>query len=157
VRRLLLAVAGLVMSSVLVISCSRGSRGPVQVNPPNPDAEVAARCSHLVDDLPSVVDSLPPRGLSPARALGRAWGSPPIVLRCGVPPPRGFGPTSRCVTVNGVDWYADQRGGGYVFTTVGRTAGVEVSVPDEYRPEVNALVDVTRAIKANTRSTHPCV
>jgi hypothetical protein len=79
------------------------------------------------------------------------------VLRCGVGTPRGFGPTSQCITVNGVDWYADKRRDSYVFTTIGRTVSVELTVPHDYRPEVNALVDVANAIKATTRAVKPCV
>jgi hypothetical protein len=56
-----------------------------------------------------------------------------------------------------VDWFADHRTNGYVFTTVGRTADVEMSVPSKYHPEVNGLVDVAPAIKAATTSTKPCV
>jgi hypothetical protein len=35
---------------------------------------------------------------------------------------------------------------GYLFTTVGRAPAVEVSVPDAYRPESDALVDLAPAV-----------
>jgi hypothetical protein len=140
-----------------VVGCSADSKEAVDVAPPHADQFARAPCERLVDGLPARVDDLAPRGISPARALARAWGSPPIVLRCGVGPPRGFGPASQCITVNDVDWYADKRRDRYVFTTVGRTVAVELTVPHDYRPEVNALVDVAQAIKANTRAITPCV
>ncbi|KWX09858.1 hypothetical protein TR74_07120, partial [Carbonactinospora thermoautotrophica] len=78
--------------------------------------------------------------------LVAAWGDPPIVLRCGVPVPAAYQPTSQVVTINGVDWFPEQLTRGYVFTTVGRVANVEVSVPDAYAPEVNPLVDLAGAV-----------
>lgn len=78
----------------------------------------------------------------------KAWGDPPITLRCGVEPP---GPTTdRCITVTdqdgvAIDWVvkenddvvgtgedADTERGRFVFTTYGRVPAVEVVVPVEY-------------------------
>jgi hypothetical protein len=43
------------------------------------------------------------------------------------------------------------------FTTVGRSAYVEMVVPDAYQPAADALVDVAAAIKGATRATRPCL
>jgi hypothetical protein len=47
-----------------------------------------------------------------------------------------------------VEWFPEELERGYRFTTFGRSAFVEVTVPDDYRPEVNALVDLAAAVDA---------
>ena len=69
-----------------------------------------------------------------------------MVLRCGVGVPSALTPTSTLQVINDVDWLPEELSAGYLFTTVGRTASVEVSVPDAHRPEANALVDLAAAI-----------
>ena len=46
--------------------------------------------------------------------------------------------------------------GGYLFTTIGRPAYVQVGVPTEYAPEANALVDLAVAVK-EIPAERPCV
>jgi hypothetical protein len=70
------------------------------------------------------------------------------VLRCGVPTPAALAPTSQLLTVDGVDWLPEQLTHGYLFTTVGRSVNVEVSVPDAYSPEAGALADLAPSIAA---------
>jgi hypothetical protein len=79
------------------------------------------------------------------------------VLRCGVPAPLGLTAVSQCTEVDGVGWFAQQRAGDIRFTTIGRSVNVELTVPNDYRPQADALVDVTAAIKATTTSVRPCV
>jgi len=44
-----------------------------------------------------------------------------------------------------------------VFTTIGRSPYVEVTVPPEdSRPAVDPLTDVAAAIRKHTRQEHPC-
>lgn len=71
-----------------------------------------------------------------------------MVLRCGVPSPAAYEPTAELVEVDGVEWFPEELERGYRFTTFGRSAFVEVTVPDDYRPEVNALVDLAAAVDA---------
>jgi hypothetical protein len=141
----------------VIAGCTADSKEPVPVSAPNPTGAGRAECQHLVDELPTTVDGLDPRGISPARALARAWGSPPAVLRCGVPTPRGLTAVSRCTDVNGVGWFAAQGANAVVFTTIGRSVNVELTVPNEYRPQADALVDVATAVKRTTRDVRPCV
>jgi hypothetical protein len=77
----------------------------------------------------------------------------PIVLTCGVPRPRALTPTSELLTVNGVDWLSEQLSAGVRFTLVHRGPRVQVDVPTKYAPEVNALVDLSRAIESTTALT----
>lgn len=74
------------------------------------------------------------------------WGSPGIVLRCGVEP---VGPTTLpCLEINGVDWVVDDAGDPIRFLTYGREPAVEVLVPTEYGREnaSGALVDLEPAV-----------
>ncbi len=87
----------------------------------------------LVDDLPDAVQEGERRPTSPESDLTAAWGDPVIVLRCGVSSPAAYDPTAQLVEVNGVEWFPEELEHGYRFTTFGRSAFVEVTVPDRYR------------------------
>lgn len=87
---------------------------------------------------------------------GAAWGRPAIILRCGVTKPVALTPASECLEVNGVGWFSESASGGAFFTTIGRPAYVELTVPRDYAPEVNALVDVAAAVTASDPVTTPC-
>ncbi|MDP9418498.1 MAG: DUF3515 domain-containing protein, partial [Actinomycetota bacterium] len=91
---------------------------------------------------------LPRRATDPDSPYAAAWGDPSIVLRCGVARPAALRPESQVLTVNGVDWLAEEKESGYRFTTSGRAAFVEVVVPDDYAPEVDPLVDLAAPVKA---------
>ena len=99
--------------------------------------------------------------MAPRHAAGAAWGDPPIVLRCGVPEPKGFTKYSTCQIANGVAWFIPdvQITGEPVditMTTVGRSVNVEVQLPKEYFPPAQAMVDLAPAIKRTTRNVNPC-
>ena len=75
-------------------------------------------------------------------ALSAAWGRPAIVVRCGVAQPAALTSASECVEVNNVGWFDEPADGGRIYTTIGRSTFVEVSVPSDYAPELNALTDL---------------
>lgn len=83
------------------------------------------------------------------------WGDPRIVLRCGVDRPAGLTPTSRCDVVNDVGWFSEQLDDGWRFTTIGRAGYVEVTVPSDYAPQADALVDLSGAV-ARMPLVKPC-
>jgi hypothetical protein len=149
---------------VLLAGCGGG---PVDVTPPTPDTEVQAQCRTLLDALPAEVDGQESRDISPADALAAAWGDPPIELRCGVPKPDALTPTSFCLEVDGVGWLPTVDGqeddmtsppdATAVFTTIGRTAYVEVSVPPEWSPQPDVLPEMAHAVKTATREVAPCL
>jgi hypothetical protein len=116
-----------------------------------------AQCAELLDALPEVVDGQQRREVEPPDALAAAWGDPVIVLRCGVPEPERLTSSSPCAEVNRVGWFAEQRRDGYRFTTIGRTANVQVQVPYEYEPAADALVDVAFAVRSTVPEEQPCV
>ena len=122
---------------------------------PTPSPAVRQQCAAVMADLPATVLDQPRRTVEPG-TLSAAWGDPTITLKCGVEKPPGLGDASECFEVNGVGWFAEEAEGGYLFTTIGRSAYVQVGVPTEYAPEANALVDVAEAVKKTTE-IQPCV
>ena len=116
------------------------------ITDPEPSAAVAAQCAAVMAALPATVLDQQRRTVEPG-VLSAAWGDPTITLKCGVDKPPGLGPESECFEVNGVGWFAEEAEGGYLFTTIGRAAFVQMGVPTDYAPEANALVDVAAAVQ----------
>jgi hypothetical protein len=141
------------VAGAAVVALASCSPGPVSVAPVSAPP---AACKALLAGLPSQVGSQDARPVSPAGA-GAAWGSPPVVLRCGVRRPAAMTSSASCVEVNDVGWFAEQREPGYVFTTIGRSVYVELTVPSAYAPESNALVDVADAVKTHIPAETACV
>lgn len=144
-RRLVGGIA--VAASLLALTgCSRGLAVPLP--DPLPEGAGAYACANFKSNLPDEVVGQTVTAVDPRSSFTAAWGDPAIVVRCGVPVPAALGPTSQLITVDGVDWLPEQLERGYLFTTVGRELNVEVSVPDEYAPEADALVDISPAVAA---------
>jgi hypothetical protein len=120
---------------------------------PQPVATERIGCPALLSALPDFVSGAKRRDITPANASAAAWGRVPIVLTCGVPRPRALTSTSELLTVNGVDWLSQRLSSGVRFTLVNRGPRVQVDVPKKYSPEVNALVDLSGAIKKTTAVT----
>ena len=131
--------------------------GAVDVAVTSPRGEAKAACMAWTEDLPRRVAGQDTRTVEPAGALAGAWGDPPILARCGVAKPAGLRPTSTCHVVNGVGWHARRDEGGFVFTTIGRRASVEVAVPETYEPAASALVDLAASVKRHLPVVQPCV
>jgi hypothetical protein len=129
--------------ALLLAGCAPG---PVDVPPPSPDPPAAAACRRLHAALPATVDGLDRRPTTPASELTEAWGSPAVVLRCGVPRPAALQPTSQLFSANGVDWLPVEGAKAWTFTTIGRVALVEVVVPKRHDPAVGPLVDLAGPI-----------
>jgi hypothetical protein len=136
------ACAVALMTAAVSAACS----SPAEVSPPVPSGQAESTCSSLVAALPDTVLEEEARAIEPDSPYAAAWGSPAIVLRCGVPRPDALTPTSQLVSVNGVDWLPEELTEGYVFTTFGRVANVEVTVPDDYAPEVGPLAELSTVI-----------
>jgi hypothetical protein len=133
----------------LTSACSSGLDVPLPV--PLPEGAGAYACAALHGSLPDEVLKHTVTATTPKSSYTSAWGSPAIVLRCGVPQPAALTATSQLLTVDGVDWLPEQLTAGYLFTTVGRELNVEVSVPNAYAPESDALVDLSPVIAATIR------
>ena len=136
--------AGVALALLALSACSRAD---VLVEQPQPGPAERAACERLAAALPAQVAGGERRDVEPQGPLVAAWNDPPIVLRCGVPPPLlDPDPEQPDLGVNDVTWTPLNTGSGYVFTTVDRAAYVEVAVPRAYAPEVNPLVDLAAAI-----------
>lgn len=151
------------MAALIGSACS----GQITVASSSPSPPVTAKCRALLTRLPDRVAGQSAQSVQPADALAKAWGEPAIVLRCGVAKPAALRLTSACFRVNGVDWFVQEDGrpvngtepvtGVIVFTTVGRSPSVEVSVPPDYQPAADALVDVSSAVSSATTEQRPCM
>jgi hypothetical protein len=117
---------------------------------PSPDAKVTKLCENLDKELPEKVNDLDRNDPEPRSALTAGWGSPAIILRCGVERPAKMNdPNADGAEVNGVGWLVEkQDDGSYVFTTSLRTAYVEVRLPKE-RADLGAgpLTDFAAPVK----------
>jgi hypothetical protein len=122
---------------------------------PAPTETDRSVCTQLMAALPRRVLDQDRRTVEPGR-FSAAWGKPVITLRCGVTKPPSLNQTSQCFEVNGVGWFAEPAKGGYLFTTIGRKAFVEVGVPGKYAPEANALVDLAAAVTAHDPLEKAC-
>jgi len=145
--RPLLIVAGLL--AFVLTGCSS------EVELPEPGGSTGPMCNSVLQDAPQRVDNAEAR--ETASGAGRAWGDPAIILQCGVPKPDALKPTSRCAMVNGVGWFSKKTEDAYVFTTIGRETFVRVTVPREYEPTADALVDLAKTIKNNVPVVRECV
>ncbi len=137
-----------------------GGEGPESfpVAPPQPTGPSALECAYLLDGLPDLVLEQEPRGVQPADASAAAWGDPAVVLRCGVERPAGLKPSSPCFVANDVGWFADESNDSeVVFTTIGRSTYVEVTVPAEYPQPSGALAELSAAVMGSTTEVLPCV
>jgi hypothetical protein len=84
----------------------------------------------------------------PRTPLVHVWGSPPIVMRCGVATPPGYDPSSALVaTVNGVRWFQHNDGDRVTWTAVRRGANIELVVPKFYEGQGGFLVELASSIK----------
>jgi hypothetical protein len=138
----MLAVGG---ALTLITGCGAGA---VQAPAPRPPAAIERLCVGLRGRLPQKVHGLSRRATTPTSRLVTAWGSPAIVVRCGVPRPSALKPTSQLAVINGVNWLPVPPDRPVTFTAVGRQAYVEVTVPATYSPSSDVLIELTGPIRA---------
>ncbi|MEV5753561.1 DUF3515 domain-containing protein [Actinoallomurus sp. NPDC052308] len=136
-----------VVAALAVVAAGCGA-SEVEVPVPHPPASVVSLCRAFHDRLPQRLHGLKRRSTSPRSDLVTAWGSPAIVVRCGVPRPTGLHLTSQLAVINGVSWLPVPPDRPVTFTAVGRHAYVEVTVPPKYTPPGDVLNELTGAIKA---------
>ncbi len=139
-------IAAAALGTALVGSALAGCQQALRVDPPALSGTTAYVCSTAHSRLPDEVDGHTVTALDPRSPYTAGWGQPTIVWRCGVPTPAELTPTSETIVVDGVEWFPQKLTDGYLFTTVGRTVTIDVSVPSAYQPEAGALVDLSPAI-----------
>ena len=116
-----------------------------------PDASGATRaiCARLVDRLPTHLDGHRSRVVEPASPLTHAWGDPAIVLRCGVPKPRGYSADSvQTAQVDQVLWFQQVGVKAVTWTAVRQDVNIELDVPISYAAQGALLVELGAAIKS---------
>jgi hypothetical protein len=114
----------------------------------------SAACRAAAAHWPKTVGGQTLRPTSSSSTAVRAWGDPPVIARCGLPP---IGPTTdTCLDVSGVDWVAHQLTDGVRFTTYGRTPAIEILVPGAYKPEPLLLPAFGEAASAIPQGEHRC-
>ncbi|MET9021159.1 DUF3515 domain-containing protein [Actinopolymorpha sp. NPDC004070] len=151
---MLASFAALTALCLLAAGCGEPT---VRVEPPHPTGTAEAACRRLFTALPTKVLGESARVVQPSSGNAAAWGDPPILLRCGVDRPAKLRAASECLVIDGVGWFSERATRGYIFTTVGRDAYVEVSVPTAYQPPSNALVDVAEAVRKAVPARKSCV
>lgn len=159
----LLPAAALGTGALLLAGCTRS----LAVTATTPSGDVASQCAALVAAVPGTVAGQESRAVSPPDTYVAAWGDPAIVLRCGLPAPAALRPSSQCFVVDGIGWLVTQDGhqvdprrvlpGTVEFTTIGRSAYVQVTVPEGDQPAADALVDLAATVMRHTTQVRPCV
>jgi hypothetical protein len=142
----LLAAAALA-APVLATGCE-GS--VLHVTPPQPANNAVPVCNGLNNQLPNLLERLQSRPTRPRSPLVHAWGNThPVVLRCGVPTPRGYSDSSpQTAQVDHVTWFQQVQGDHVVWTAIRESIDVELSIPTHYKGQGGFLVDVGAAISA---------
>ena len=106
-----------------------------------------------MSELPRTVADQPERDTDPESPLTAAWGDPAITVRCGVPDPAALTPISQLITVNDVDWFPEELSSSYVFTSYERETNVEVTVPDDYAPEIGPVTELSDVVADTVAKT----
>ena len=130
------------MAVVAAAGCA-GHRSAVAVTVPSPTDGTA--CGRLIAALPHSLEGRSRRTTVPASSLVVAWGSPAVILRCGVP--AVVTASGDHIVADGVSWVTPGAVKGLVvWTTTDRTTSVELSVPDSINDQENILGDLALAL-----------
>jgi hypothetical protein len=135
--------------ALTVAAVAAGCSGAAKVDPPNPPPEGSAKataCGEFMARLPDELADESRRETEPASDFTAAWGRPAISVRCGVSDPAALNPASELTVVGDVEWFAEELTEGYAFTTYERVANVEVTVPDDYAPEIGPVSELSSLV-----------
>lgn len=142
----------------LLAACSP----PVELDPA-PSASDPV-CAEVLMALPDEISGATSRDTT--SQASRAWGDPPITIRCGVEPP---GPTTdRCLPITSgdvtIDWIMTEIGdesvaeNSWQFTTFGREPALQVVVPVDYAGEdVSGVLGVLGGAIGQIPATRECL
>jgi hypothetical protein len=121
--------------------------GPVTTTAlPLPPA-AAGTCHELAASLPGSLRELARRAVTTGQDQSAAYGDPPILLACAVPP-ASYPPAAFLWLLNDVCWYAETEPGATVWTTVDRPVVVRVRVPEMSEPAGQWVVDFSDPVAA---------
>lgn len=123
-----------------------------------------AECQQFLDDLPTELAGEKTRVVTPADALGAAWGNPAITLTCGVSLPAEFDQFANCTEANGVGWFippeaAQDPSSDVTVTAAGHRPIVQVTIPAKYRPEgvASVITELATVVDENLELVKPCL
>jgi hypothetical protein len=95
--------------------------------------------------LPARLEGMSSRPTRPSSPLTHAWGTPPLVLRCGVKRPDVAG--ADLAVVNGVRWFQAPGSTSVTWTALRPGGYVALSIPTSIESQVAFLVDLAAPIK----------
>jgi hypothetical protein len=147
-------IALLVVASAagLILGNLRRDKSVRVTNLPTPSAADAAACQKLSDALPATIgDGLKTRTVTPSSPLLHAWGTPAVVLRCGVGYPPNFASSSQATEVSGILWVPTQTSDAVIYTAAYRFPRVSVAVPSHYSQSFDILTSLSDAVKRTTQ------
>jgi hypothetical protein len=107
----------------------------------------AQMCLAFIAQLPVELRDITQRHVSDGPEQNVAYGDPPLTAACGVPPVAPAHPTDTVFPLSGVCWYATQRDGTSVWTTLDRKVAVRVTIPDAYTGAGQWATEFAAAIK----------
>ena len=139
-------VASVTISAIIAgsaLAALSGCSRPVAVQAPDITSTSGA-CEPILAAAPIRLLGELQRETTPADAAALAWGDPPIVLACGVQ--FDVPPDAQILEVDGVAWVAQSDDAGTVFTTFEADPVIQVRVPAAYRPEVEALTELSTTV-----------
>jgi hypothetical protein len=124
----------------------------VSLPTPAPAGAVLETCARLVNYLPATLVGEHARVVKPKSPLVHAWGSPAIALRCGVPRPSSYDPSSpQTAVVDGVTWFQQIEPKQVRWTAIRKTANVELVIPRSYEGQGGFLVAIGAALRKTIR------
>lgn len=148
------------LALLITVSGCSSADDSATVAVPSPDAKTAGMCRALHEVLPNKVDGRSRNDPEPRSAYTAGWGSPAIILRCGiVRPPKmidpdvatGDDPNAVGGGVDGVDWLMEKEDNGtYRFTTANRKAYVQLILPKQLAGQddsAGVLTDLASSVK----------
>lgn len=107
---------------------------PVDVSPVPRSSTADRLCPGFLAKLPQRMDGQGRRRVNAEQSYFLAWGSPPIIVQCGVPRPAGFTVGTQTIDIappkstTAVRWF--ETGSSGVWTAVDRAVYIAVTVPD---------------------------
>ena len=147
------------VAAALPVGCGTGAVEVERAPLSGADAEA---CAAFTEALPQSLLGLERRETEPGDAAAAAWGSPPVVVTCGVGPAEGFDRYSSCIVADGIGWYApdaasEDLGSAVTLTTVTVAPRVRLEIPAEHRPPAGLLSELAPLVRRHLRETEPCV
>lgn len=151
-RRALVVALVVLVTAGLGLAVLLTRTGPVDVAlPPQADDPACQAAGRL---WPTEVAGHDPRDTDPASTAASAWGDPPVIARCGLP---ALGPTTdQCISIDGIDWVAQDLSDGTRLTTFGRDPAIEVLVPEAVGQAPLVLPGFARAAEALPTNGRRC-